>query len=270
MFSRLSIAALMLGASLCLFSFTSRKLAEDFLQQLGITKVSADDKIINSLLGGYLDQYGLRNAKNIALGNRGTVTKDLLAYTKEQVASASFLKAYNQLRDNNKPKLPTIQTPEEMRNGLIEQYKKSIAETEANYKKAEPSMKSIFEPILATMKQELKNAQDPNNAMLANYKENYPEMMKSVEAANKQQLADWEAKYPANHQLFVKARLQQFMQETANIDFNAQLVEKNGRKYFVNPAYEHMSNRWKLAFRAGKEVIAPAREFVQQWINEIK
>ncbi|HTL07325.1 MAG TPA: hypothetical protein VL307_03670 [Chitinophagaceae bacterium] len=267
---RYTITALLLGGSLCLLSFTSHKLAEDFLQQLGISKASADEKITNSLLGGYLDQYGLRNAKNIAVGNRAAITKDLLTYTREQVAGAAFIKAYNQLREDNKPKPTTLQTPDEMRNGLIEQYKKSIAETEVNYKKADPSMKSIFEPILATMKQELKNAQDPNNASIANYKESYPEMLKSIEASNKQRLAEWELKYPANQQLFVKERLQQFMEETANIDFNAQLVEKNGRKYFVNPAYERKSNRWKLAFRAGSEVVNPARAFVQQWINEIK
>lgn len=257
-------------SSAFLFSFTAGKIAEDFMQQLGITKVSADEKITHSILGGYLDQYGLRNAKNIAVGNRAAITKDLLVYTKQYVSSAAFLKEYNQLRENNKPKPNTIQTPDEMRTGMIEQYKKSIAETEANVKKADASTKSIFEPILVTMRQELKNAEDPNNKMIANYRKNYPEMVKSLEASYKQQLAEWETKYPTNQQLFIKERLQQFMDETANIDFSAQLIEKNGRKYFVNPTYEHKGNRWKLAFRAGKEVVEPARAFVQGWMAEIK
>ena len=106
--------------------------------------------------------------------------------------------------------------------------------------------------------------------MLANYAKNYEGMVKSAEASNKQQVADWEAKYPSNHLLFVKKRLQQFLDETSNIDFSAELVEKNGRKYFVKQEYEHKGNRWKLAYRAGREVIEPARAFVQQWINEIK
>ena len=157
-----------------------------------------------------------------------------------------------------------------MRTGMIDRYKKSMTETEANMKKADASMKNIFEPILVTLRQELKNAGDPNNRMLAEYKKNYPEMMKSVEASNKQRLAEWETKYPANQLLFVKERLKQFMEETGNIDFNAQLIEKNGKKYFVNPAYEHKGNRWKLAFRAGKDVVEPARAIVQSWIEEIK
>ena len=157
-----------------------------------------------------------------------------------------------------------------MRTGMIEQYKKSVAETEANMKKSDSSMKKIFEPILVSLRQELKNAEDPNNKMLANYKKNYPEMIKSMEASNQQRLADWEAKYPADKLVFVKERLKQFMEETSNIDFSASLIEKNGKKYFTNPAYEHKGNRWKLAFRAGKEVVEPARAFVQGWIAEIK
>jgi len=269
-FRILTVLLALVAGSFFLFSFTARKIAEDFLQQLGITKVGADEKITHSILGGYLDQYGLRNAKNIAAGNRTAITKDLLVYTKQYVGTAAFIKEYNQLRENNKPKPSTIQSPDEMRTGLIDQYKKSIVESEATLKKADASMKSIFEPILVTLKQELKNAEDPNNKMIANYKKNYPEMVKSIEAGYKQQLADWEAKYPANQQLFIKERLEQFMQETASIDFAAQLTEKNGKKYFVNPTYEHKGNRWKLAFRAGKEVVEPARAFVQSWLGEIK
>ena len=265
-----TIMLILVTCSFFLFSFTANRFAEDFLQQLGITKTGADEKITNSILGGYLDQYGLRNAKNIAAGNRSAVAKDLLAYTKQYISSTAFQKEYNQLRESNKPKPGTIQTAEEMRTGIIEQYKKSIAESEANMKKADASMKSIFEPILVALKQELKNAEDPNNKMLANYKKNYGEMLKSIEASNQQGLADWEAKYPANQLHFIKERLKQFLEETSNIDFGAQLIEKNGKKYFANQAYEHRGNRWKLAFRAGKEVVEPARMFVQNWIDEIK
>ena len=264
------LAFLLSAIGICISSFTIKKAAEDFLEQLGISKTSADEKITNSLLGGYLDQYGLRNARNIAIGNRTAVTRDLLLYTKQYTSSAAFQKAYNQLRESNKPKPNSIQSPEEMRNGLIEQYKKSIIETDANMKKADPSMKNIFEPILVTLKQQLKDAQDPNNAMLNNYKKNYPEMLKSIEASNQQMLAEWGTKYPVNQSLFVKTRLQQFLDETSNIDFSAQLMEKNGKKYFVNPMYEHKGNRWKLAFRAGREVIEPARAMVKTWLEEIK
>ncbi len=54
------------------------------------------------------------------------------------------------------------------------------------------------------------------------------------------------------------------MNETKVIDFNAGLTTKNGEKIFVNPDYERKGNRWKMAFRAGKEVVEPSREFVQK------
>ena len=40
--------------------------------------------------------------------------------------------------------------------------------------------------------------------------------------------------------------------------------------HFVKKAYEDKSKQWKMAFRAGKEVVEPAREFVQNWVQEIK
>ena len=77
-------------------------------------------------------------------------------------------------------------------------------------------------------------------------------------------------KYPADQLQYVKQRLHQFMDETEGIDFNAELVEKNGRKYFVKREYENKSNRWKMAFRVGKEVVEPARTIVQQWITDLE
>jgi hypothetical protein len=56
---------------------------------------------------------------------------------------------------------------------------------------------------------------------------------------------------------------------TQGIDFNAALKESGGNKVFVNPAYEKKSNKWKMAFRAGKEVTEAARAFAQQWLKEL-
>ena len=66
-------------------SFTAQKFSDDFLKQLGISQQGADEKITNSILGGYIDSYGLRSAKNIAAGNRKAVTVDLLNYIKKHV-----------------------------------------------------------------------------------------------------------------------------------------------------------------------------------------
>lgn len=266
-----SVAAfLVVTISALLFSFSIHKLSDEFLKELGITKTDADQKISNSIIGGYLDAYGARNAKNIALGKRAAVVKDLLLYTKNYVASPAFKKEYEAMRQSHKPVVQTAQTPEEMKKGLIEQYKKSVAQTEETVKKADASVKAIFEKALADAKAELKKMEDPNNEMLLSYKESYPEMAKQMEANNKFLLADWEKKYPADPMPFVKERLEQFLTETADIDFSATTELKNGKKIFTDNKYERKSNRWKMAYRAGKEVVEPARAFVQQWISEIK
>lgn len=268
---RFCVAALLLTImSAVLFSFSLHKMNEEFLKELGITKTDADQKISNSIIGGYLDAYGAKNAKNIALGKRAAVVKDLLLYTKDYVASPAFKKEYEAMCQSHKPVMQTAQTPEEMKKGLIEQYKKSVAETEATLKKADASVKAIFEKALTDAKAELKKVEDPNNEMLLSYKESYPEMAKQMEANNKFLLQDWEKKYPVDPMPFVKQRLEQFLTETADIDFAATTELKNGKKIFTDSKYERKSNRWKMAYRAGKEVVEPARAFVQQWISEIK
>lgn len=269
---RLSIAALVLVLlSLVFFSFTIENINEEFLKQLGIPKTEANSKITNSILGGYLDAYGAKNVKNIALGNRTAVTKDLLAYTKQYVNSDVFRTAYAAMKLQNKPQeTKAPETPEEMRLNMIKAGKEYVAQAEEQLKNAAPEYKEVFRSSLDAAKKNLAQAEDPNNKNLKAYTQNYEGLKKSIENSNQQRLKEWEQQYPENHLLFVKKRLEDFMKETNDIDFSAQLTDRGGKKIFVNPVYEKKGNRWKMAFRAGKEVVEPAREFVQQWIDEIK
>ncbi|HSB92913.1 MAG TPA: hypothetical protein VLC28_07345 [Flavitalea sp.] len=260
-----------LFASLLIFSsFKSSRLAEDFLKQLGIDKTQADQKISSSILGGYIDAYGASNAMNISVGNRKAVVTDLLKYVKQYVNSEEFKTQYLSLKESNKPQFNKMQTPEEMKQQTIASYKEALASAEQMVKNADAANKPTFQKLVDDTKLALQKAEDPNNKMYVNYAKNYDEMMKNIGEGEKRDIAAWEAKYPADHMQYVKQRLHQFMDETASIDFNAELVQKNGRKYFVKPEYESKSNRWKMAFRAGKEVVEPARIIVQQWITEIE
>lgn len=267
---KIAVVASVAVLTATIFSFTIKKVADDFLQQLGILKSDADEKITNSMLGGYVDAYGLKNAKNIALGNRTAVTKDLLNYSKKYIASEAFKKEYAQLKEQNKPETSKFETPEEMRANMIKNAKLAVTQTEESVKKAAPEFKQIFEEALKAAKQNLKDAQDPENKYIKSYAKNYDAMVASMKQGDESRLAEWEKEYPADHVQFVKRRLEQFLEETKDIDYKAELVEKQRMKYFVNPAYERKSDRWKMAFRAGKEVVEPARAFVQEWLNEIK
>ena len=95
-------------------------------------------------------------------------------------------------------------------------------------------------------------------------------MLKDIDSRHESMIKEWESVFPADPNQFIKRRLEEFLKVTSDIDFNAELVTKNGKKLFVNPTYEDKDSRWKMGFRAGKEVVEPARAFVQQWIQEIK
>lgn len=267
---RVSIIILILALiSMFLFSFTLHRVSNDFLKELGIAPNEAEQKITNSILGGYLDTYGVKNIKSIATGNRKKLVADLLVYTKQHVQSQAFVKQYKAMKESRKPQPAKIQTPDEMRRDMIEQYKKSIAETEASLKKADASMKPVFEKLLVDAGKQLKEVQDPNNKMIASYAKNYPDMIKMIDLQHQSKIEQWEKEFPDNHLLFVKERLEMFMKETKNIDFDAALQVKNGKKYFANNEYERKSNYWKMAFRAGRDVVLTAREYVSDWISTI-
>jgi len=251
-------------------SFSAEKFTDEFLKQLGISKQAADEKIANSILSGYLDSYGVKNARHIALGDRKTVTLDLLSYIKKYVNSPEFIEQYSEMRERYKPVEERLQTPEEMRSQYIDDRKKEIANAEQMLAKADPSYKSIFDKTLSDARQALKDAEDPNNKYFVSYSKNYPQLVKSYKESHDRAMSDWYAKYPLNQLLFVKKRLEDFLLVTKDIDFSAEVIEKNGKKIFVNPDYERKDNQWKMAFRAGEEVVQPARDFVQKWVEQIK
>lgn len=264
----LTLILIIVGASL--LSFKTEQLYGDFLKQLGISKQEANDKISSSFLTGGLNYYGMRNAKSIVTNDRAVVVKDIASYAKQYAASAEYIKQYMTLKESNKPQPYKLETPEEMRSNMIRQAKEAVQQTEESTKKAPAEMKAIFEKTLDAARQNLKQIEDPNNESIKAYTENFPAAEKHMKESYENLLKQWEAKYPTNHLLYIKVRLQEFLNATKDIDFSAQLVEKNGVKYFVNPAYERKDNRWKAAFRAGKEAVEAARAFAEQWTNEIK
>jgi hypothetical protein len=259
-----------LFAFLLFCSFQTNRMADDFLKQLGISKTGADEKIAGGFLGGSIDMYGVKNAKNILLGNRKAVAIDLLTYTKKYASSPAFIKQYTEMKERYKPTESIAKTPETMKAENIAAAKKFVTDMEAAVKKADASSKKMYENLVVEAKKALAKAEDPNNKHDVAYAKNYEGLVKSFKENYEKQLADWERKYPTNHLQYIKVRLLDFLEVTKDIDFAAELTTKNGKKYFVNPAYERMDSRRKMAFRAGKEVVEPAREFVQKWVEEIK
>ena len=92
--------------------------------------------------------------------------------------------------------------------------------------------------------------------------------MKALDNVIDKQLnkGDDEKRYPSDAKELIKQRLNEFLEVSATVDFDAQL---NG-SMFANPTYEAKSQQWKMCYRAGKEVVAVAREEAQAWLKEMQ
>jgi hypothetical protein len=253
--------------STVIYSFKPLSPGVDFLKYLGISKTDADYKITQSLLGGFLDQQGVQQARHIISGDRAGVITDLLIYVKNYVSQEEFINAYQALRNDNKPIKAHIASPEEMQSDMINQLKKSVADLEETVAKADASLKPVFEGVLVESKKQLKEAENPDNEFIFAYRSNYQMMLEMSDQTFQQQIVDWNQKYPENHLQFLKQRLQMFLDETDSIDYSAELKEVKGKKIFMDPGYEAKSKRWKMAFRAGKEAVDASRSFVEQWMG---
>jgi hypothetical protein len=236
---------------------------------LGMNQLQMDEKITKSILGGYLNSAGITTLKSILAGNKAQIAKELFEYSKNYVQTAAFKKEYFALKNSNKPTEYSIQTPEDLQKTTIDTYKKSVESAEKLVKSANTQTKPIFENVLKESQKMLDDAKDPNNKIFGNYLKSYPEMVKISKASFENELKLWDEKFPTDAQLFVKQRLIRFLNETKDIDFSAKLIAKNNKMVFEKPEHERKSYNWKMAFRAGKEVVDPARVFVNKWVVEI-
>lgn len=266
-------AFVLLFSLLCLIlaSFRTAKLSDEIWKELGISRQAGNYGISTSFLQGYFYYYGARNAKNIAVGNRAAVVKELGTYAKEYVSSEAFKKEYLQNRESRKPTVPKAAKPlEEIRKEQIENMQKAIKSMEPMLKMDNAEIRKGAKEGLEQFQKQLKDYQDPKNEMIKMLADGEKMSFENNTKTYNEALAKWEKDYPENQLLLVKKRLQQFLDITADVDFNAQLKEQYGKKRFVNPSYEAKSTEWKQAFRAGKDVTEAARAFAQQWIKEIK
>jgi hypothetical protein len=254
-----------------LISFKTKKFSDEIWAQLGLTKQDANTSISSGFLDGYFSYYAAKNAKNIATGNRAAIVKELGAYAKTYINSEPFRKEYEQLRESRKPVVPrAAKTIDEVRAEQKQNLEKSIKEMEPMLKMDNPDVKKAAKDGLVYLQKQLAEMSDPASPIIKLLADG-EKMTYEINMTNyKESLAKWEKDMPVNYQGLVKNRLQHFLDQTAGVDFTAELKEQNGKKRFVNPAYEAKSTEWKQAFRAGKEATEAARNFAEQWIKEIK
>ena len=269
----LSFMFFLLTTSLLFFSFKSKITHfADFWEQLGVTEVKGREKIQGSFLTGYLWTSGVKNFKNIVLGERKAVTTDLLNYTKNYVQSAEFAKAYQANKLTVKPRDGSRKpkTEAQMREEKIAEAKKAIANYEKGLQTTTAAdIKKIYEDGIAQQKKMIADYEDPKSETIPSMAKYQQQLYERDVKRYEDNLKRWEEEYPTDPSKYVRKRLEEVLSATEGIDYNAELVEKNGKKYFVKQEYEKKHNNWKYGFRAGKEVTETVRDFVKSWITEI-
>ena len=255
------------------FSSYTTKTFADIWQQLGISKEAGMTNIRESFMNGYLHYYGVKNVRDILANDRAAIAKDLISYSKQLVNSETFKKQYETERNGAKPVAPDNTRPktkEEIRKEKIAETQKAITETEAGIKKMTPEIAKSLQGVVEMFQQNLKEYKDPNSQMIELFHQGEVMNVASSLKNHEQRVKEWEKAYPADYRQFVKARLQKFISLAKTVDFNAELKIVNGKRKFVNPAYEGKPDDWKQIFRAGQEVITPAVQAAEQWIKELQ
>jgi hypothetical protein len=271
---QLRVVAITLVLAVCSFFFFSfsvtEKLYNDIWKQLGLSRQQADKDISASVMGGYLNYYNARNFKNIALGDRAEIARELSAYAKLYLGSETFKKEYAQMRADARPEPPKApKTREEIHKIESAKMKKSLADMEETMKKVDANMKKALQPTLEMMRKQVKEYEDPNSKTMDMLVKGEEWEHQSAVKRHEERMKQWHTDFPENPNKIIKKRLEELLKVTADVDFKAELKEKYGKKVFVNPEYENKSTEWKQAFRAGKEATDAARAFAQQWLKEL-
>ncbi len=136
-------------------------------KELGIEQQMANSNIRQSFLNGYLYTYGTKNIKNIATGNKVSVAKSLLEYTKQYI-NTQFKDIYEKQRISSKPAKPqlkTLRTKEEIQKEQVAELEKNIRKMESDMKTMTDDMKKIYVPIIAENKKTLEDYKKPGNQM---------------------------------------------------------------------------------------------------------
>lgn len=269
----LILAAILVFLSCSFFSFVvAGRLAEGIWKQLGITQQDGTDKIKKSFLDGWFHCEGLKNAKNIATGDRAAATTDLLVYTKQYLSSPVFKAAYEKLRTESKPSEPMdiTKTKDQIRQEKVADAKKLVENAESTLKTSPANMKKTMESILEMDRKNLAVIQDPASPIIeAMYQQQLTRRKQGLEDYKKY-TKEWEIHYPADYRLFVKTRIQKYLSLASTVDFSATVHEINGKKVFDKSDYQYKSNDWKMIYRAGKEVYEVTKPFAEKWLQDLQ
>lgn len=249
------------------------RLSEDFLQTLNISREDAENSVWYSFSSGNLNYPVSDIYKSLSGTARTALAKEIGVFAKAYTQTDDFKSKYLEMKESRKPKEPDpFQTTQAMKDQYKQQIQKSITEIEANLPNLSGDVKTAMEGAISTMKEQMKQIDDPNNLMFSKDAENARmEYYHGQQEEYKKSLAEWQSQFPESPVNMIKDQLNHFLQVSSTVDFSAKLQKNEyGSMVFVNPDYEDKPSEWKLIYRAGKEGTDAARQVATQWLSELK
>ena len=244
----------------------------DFLQTLGISNEEANDYVWYSFQNGYFSYPYSDDYQSLNSSARVALVKEIGAFAKAYTKTGDFKNRYSEYRISQKPAEPEKpQTSQEMRDQYKKDLRENIEELEKNMANSSGEVKTALEGALKTMKDQLVQLDDPDNPMFGKEVENARQQYYEGQVQQYQEeLNQWKTDYPEDPVKLVKDRLAYFLKVSSRVDFSAKITKNQyGTYVFDNPDYESKSSEWKMIYRAGKESTDAARQYAQQWLNEL-
>lgn len=261
-----------------ILGFTAGHIIDDklksLLQQFKVDEENAKSSILYAVSGPSFYLPNVKMLRDMAVGDRISVIESMGKNIKEYVMSKDFTKKYNQLREDRKPTAPEEpKYSQQLKNEAIESTKNTIAEMEKSKSQAAKDQQAMFDDIIKSLKQQLKDIDDPEKTMYKPEMDEYIKQGYQMQMDDyKSKIAEWEKEYPVdNPKPMIKKWINTFLEKSADINFDAKTTKnKDGKLKFVDQQYEYKDSQWKLYYRAGKETVNAARTFAQNWLTELK
>ncbi len=257
----------LLAASLFVFAQTSADGSIGF----GVKNSEVSARLAGAFIENHLPVYpSARSYHAASTSAQVAFVKAFLATVKAGTQTNTFRADYAKRRASAKPQPPKdngsaddqVSAQQARQRKQIEDTKKQIASMPANM---QPQMLAMIQKMEDDMKK-----QDADSRYQSMLKQGAELQGQEDQKRYERDSADWQIRFPENPDELIAKRLKEFLALSAEIDFGAQLTASGkGVSRFADAQYEKKSSEWKLCFRAGREPVAAARAFAQEWLKQL-
>lgn len=293
---------LLYAFSIALLNFTFRDEFEDY----GISQKEIENRVWNGLQSAsvtvpYFSSSVKSACRSLAPDAQAVAIRKAGVFMKAYFNNEDFQKRYAESMAKRYPKLETTvseKRKEEIRanrlkgvQGLQAKDMEPIVDIQIQSAETFVGMESMLPSMPAEQRADFRRQIEDGKRNAAFFKKIKPLLKTDMEAFKKQY-----AEFLANDEIrqseetlarnaksnadeleklkdpkkVLTARLTDFLNQSRGVDFAAPTKEVNGRKKFVNAAYEGKSDVWKFCYRMGATPTNTARAFAQQWLAELK